>query len=245
MSQITFPHVETKSAAPTDWQRLCTLGGVTLLLQLALLLVSLAVNLIIGGEPVTAAEAFTALQNDHLAGVLRLDWATPGMIALFPFVALGLYAAFQHTRPAYGLLGLLMIVIGSLLGLANNSAFSLMYLSNLHAAASTAVQQQNYLAAGEALIAGNHWNSTAAFLAGLFMQGGFVFISLIMLRGNSFNKWTAYTGIIANGLDFLHVLVALFAPTAATMLLSIGGVFYIPWFLLLSRDLIRQGRGHS
>jgi hypothetical protein len=244
MSQIAFPQVEAKST-PTDWQRLCTLGGVTLLLQLALLSFSLIVGFSAGSEPATAAEAFAALQNDGVAGLLRLDWATAGMVALFPFVAVGLYAAFQRTRPAYGLLALLMIVIGSLLGIANNSAFSLMYLSDLHATANTAVQQQSYLAAGEALIAGNHWNSTATFLAGLFMQGGFVFISFIMLGDNSFSKWSAYTGIIANGLDLIHVLAALFAPTAATTLLIIGGVFYIPWFLLLGRDLIRQGRGHS
>jgi hypothetical protein len=136
---------------------------------------------------------------------------------------------------------MVLILIGTLLGLANESAFSMIHLGDLHAAASSAAQQEQLLAAGEAVIAANMWNSTAGFLAGIFMQGSFVFISFVMLRGQDFSKGTAYTGILSNGLDFIHVFVALFAPALAATLLSIGGVFYLFWFVLLGRDLIRFG----
>ena len=64
-------------------------------------------------------------------------------------------------------------LIGTLLALANESAFAMMHLSDLYAAASSAAQQEQLLAAGEAVIAANMWNSTAGFLAGIFMQGWF------------------------------------------------------------------------
>jgi hypothetical protein len=115
-------------------------------------------------------------------------------------------------------------------------------LSDRYAAASSAAQQEQLLAVGEAVLAANMWNSTAGFLAGIFMQGGFVFISFVMLRGQDFSKGTAYTGILSNGLDFIHLFVALFAPALAATLLAIGGVFYLFWFVLLGRDLVKLGR---
>jgi hypothetical protein len=48
-------------------------------------------------------------------------------------------------------------------------------------------------------------------------------------------------GLAANGLDLIHVFVGLFAASAATILLSIGGLFYLAWFPLLARDLLSGG----
>jgi len=207
-----------------------------------MLLLSIGIGLLLGFLPTAVEEYYQTLNHDGLVGILRLDLATMILLALFPFVAVAIYAAFRQSRPAYGLLAMLLILIGTLLGLANESAFSMMHLSDLHAAASSAAQQEQLLAAGEAVIAANMWNSTAGFLAGIFMQGGFVFISFVMLRSQEFSKGTAYTGILSNGLDFIHVFVALFAPALAATLLSIGGVFYLFWFVLLGRDLVKFGR---
>ena len=179
------------------------------------------------------------LQNNRLAGLLRLDIGTLVLITLFPFVSLGFYAAMRRSRQAYAMLALFLILIGAVLGLANESAFSLVHLSDLHAEAETVAQQEQLLAAGEAVLASNMWNSSAGFLAGIFMQGGFVFISFVMLRTRGFGKATAWSGIISNGLDWLHLLVGLGFPALATILLSIGGVFYVAWFILLGRDLYR------
>lgn len=80
------------------------------------------------------------------------------------------------------------------------------------------------------------------FLVGIFIQGGFVLISAAMLRSREFGKATAFTGILANGLDFAHVFVALVAPAIGVILLSIGSLFYLP---LLGRDLVRLGQGKT
>jgi hypothetical protein len=207
-----------------------------------MLLLSMGIGLAVGFLPATAAEQFQTLNNDGVVGILRLDLGTMILLALFPFVAVAIYAAFRQSRPAYGLLAMVLILTGTLLGLANESAFAMMHLADLYAAASSAVQQEQVLAAGQAVLAANMWNSSAGFLAGIFMQGGFVFISVVMLRGEDFSKGTAYTGILSNGLDFLHVFVALFAPALAAALLSIGGVFYLFWFVLLGRDLVKLRR---
>jgi uncharacterized membrane protein len=111
-----------------------------------------------------------------------------------------IYAALRRSHQAYTALATALVFVGMILALANHSAFSMIHLSDQYAAATTAAQRAQLLAAGEAVIASDRWHSTAGFLAGIFMQGGFVFISVVMLQGKEFSKGTAYTGLLANGL---------------------------------------------
>lgn len=245
MSELALEKVVTSYTERSDWQKVCLSGGALTFVQLGCLLTTIVVLTLVGGEPATAEAYYAALQENRLIGLLRLDFPTLLMLALFPFVAMALFAAFRKSRPAYGLLAMIAIIVGTLLGLANHSALSMIYLADLHAAAATAAEQARLLAAGEAVIATDMWHTTAGFLAGVFMQGGFVFISFVMLRNRLFSKATAYTGILSNGLDFVHLFVAFLSPALATTLLSIGGLFYLLWFPLLGRDLIRLSRAEE
>jgi hypothetical protein len=245
MSQISLSRVIENEKTGSDWNNLCKLGAVAAWLQLACLLSYLAflVFLKIEPEPSTAAGYFAMLQNEGLRGFLRLDFGTLILICLFPFVSMAIFSAFRNSRPGYAALAMLLVIMGTLLGLANHHTLSIIHLSDLHAAAADAEQQAQLLAAGEAVIAFNMWNSTAGLVAGVFMQGGFLFISFIMLRSKEFSKITAYSGILSNGLDFIHLFVAFFLPGLANTLLLIGGIFYLIWFPFLGRDLYRLGRG--
>lgn len=242
MSQLALHQVAGIETADSGWKRVCWIGGVTALLQLACLLVSAIVGITLGAEPTTAEEYFTVLQNDGVAGLLRLDFATLILIFLFAGTSFGVYAALRKKYQAFAALATTLVFAGVILALASHSTLSIIYLSERYAAATTAVQQSQLLAAGEAVVASHMWNSTAGFLAGVFMQGGFVFISIIMLREKGFAKATAYTGILANGFDFIHLFVGLFMPSLGIALLYIGGPFYLLWFPLLGRDLMRLAR---
>jgi hypothetical protein len=246
MTQLAISRIEEiEKRNLSDWVRLCRLGGVAAWLQFLSLVAMMIIIPLVGGTPESIEATYVMLQEDGLAGILRLDIATIILLALFPVLTVGLYAALRQGRQAYALLAMVLILTGTLLSLANESAFSMIYLSDQYAAATTAVQQKQVIAAGEAVMAGNMWHSSAGFLAGIFMQGGFVFISLVMLRSNGFSKVTAYSGILSNGLDLIHVPLALFAPDPAAIILGIGGIFYLVWFPLLGRDLYKIGRDGS
>jgi hypothetical protein len=62
-----------------------------------------------------------------------------------------------------------------------------------------------------------------------------------MLRSKAFSKGTAISGLAANELDFMHVFAGLVLPSLATTMLWIAGVFYLAWFPLLTRDLLKRG----
>lgn len=248
MSQLTIdrstagPRAITEAVAHTDWRRLMQTGGVAALLQIGCMIVSLVVGIAYGAEPETAAEAFAMLEANRITGILRLDFGTLVLICLLPITGMGVFAAMRR-RLGYSVFMLVMVTIGTVLALANHSAFGIVGLADQYAAATDPVLRAQLLAAGEAVIANNMWHSTAGFVAGLFLQSGFAFISIIMLQGDQFSRLTGWTGLLSNGLDLVHVPLLLVAPTLSFWLLAVGGIFYVLWFPLLARDLFRLGRG--
>ena len=242
MATSTLPHPSVPEHTDSQLRSLCRMGGIAALLQLICVLTSLVVSITVGAEPTTVEEYFTLLQQDRLVGLLRMDFSTLILICLYPLTSFGMYAALRQTNKAYAALAVALIFVGMTLALAPHSAFSIIRLSDQFAAASSVAQQEQLKAAGEAVISSGMWNSTSGFLAGIFLQSGYVILSVVMLSSKYFSKATGITGILANGFDLVHVFVALFNPSLAVILLYISGPFYLLWFPLLARDLYKLGR---
>ena len=142
-------------------------------------------------------------------------------------------------------LGLLLSFAGLTLFLATPSAFSIVPLSDKYAAATTPVLKQQFLAAGEALLAADMFNNSGAMIGGILMLVAILILSAVMLKSDHFSKYTAYVGIITHGLDLAHVLVGFFAPQVGVILMVVAGPLYLVWFPLLARDFFRLGREHN
>lgn len=217
-------------------------AGVAAFVQLACTFMTIMVVITLGGEPTTAEEYFTVLQQDRLVGILRMDLPSLLNVILFTVTAFAIYGVLRQVDDLYPALATALIFTGVAISVATHSAFSLIHLSEQYALATTDLQRSHLLAAGEAIIASDWWHSTGGAMAGIFLQGGMVLLSFVMLRSSHFSKGTAYTGMVANGLDWVHILVGLFLPTLGAILLSIGGLFYLAWYPLLGRDLFRLGQ---
>lgn len=245
MSKATLNPGAKSENADAQWQKLCTASGVVVLIQLVLVVISLVMAFTMGREPETAEGYVAMFQANRFEALLRLDFATLIQLSLFPITAMGIYAALRKTHSAYAVLAASLVIVGITLALASNSGLSMIRLVDRYELASTAAQREQLLAAAEAVISADMWHSTAGFMSGLFMQGGLAFISAVMLRSKRFSKVTAITGLVANGLDWLHVPVALLAPSLAIALLGIAAPAYLLWFPMLGRDLLRLGRGDA
>ena len=152
---------------------------------------------------------------------------------------LGLYQALKETSHTSALLATVFAFTGNTLVLSTPTALSLIPLSDKYAAATSDIARSQLLAAGEALMAGDIWHSTGAILGGVLMQSGAVLISIAMLRGGVFGRFTAWLGIAMHGLDLAHVLVGAFLPTTSAVLLAIAGPLYPVWFFLIGRRLLQ------
>ncbi|NMB87232.1 MAG: hypothetical protein GYA17_02660 [Chloroflexi bacterium] len=224
-----------------NWKRLYPLGGTAALLQLAIVLVITVAAVALGLRPANVQEYYALYQSDRLALLLRDDFTSLLLVALYLFTIPALYIALRRIDAAATALASLFVLVAVVTCFATNSGFSMLYLSQQYAAA----PRRELLAAGEAVLAADMWHSSGAYLAGILMQGGGMILSLVMLRSRDFAKATAYSGLLGNGLDLIQHVLHPFAPAVSDAIAPLMGVFYLAWFPLLAWNLFRLGRSRA
>lgn len=226
----------------SNCKSLCKLGGTSAVILLVYSLVTMAVLVVIGGQPKTAQEGFSLLQNNRLAGLVRLDVLTILAMPLYYLLFLGLYAVLKKTSGVLPAVATVLSFAGVTLVLATPSAFSWLSLSDRFAAATTDVERGQLLAAGEAILASDLWHGSGAIMGGLLLETGMLLISVAMLDGKTFGKTIAYVGVLTHGLDLAHILVRGILPAGGVILMAIAGPLYLVWFILLARDFFRLAK---
>ncbi|MGC9396518.1 MAG: hypothetical protein ACP5J4_16870, partial [Anaerolineae bacterium] len=144
----------------------------------------------------------------------------------------------RKTHPAsmviatfFGLLG-----VGIFVGL-RVAMLSVLQLSDRYAAAFTEAERLRLLAAGETLgILGTPTLQTAGFL---FIAIAVLIISGVMLQGLHFSKITAWLGIGASLLTFADYVSLIVAPSLATPLMIVSGLFWMLWWIMIGLGLFR------
>jgi hypothetical protein len=224
---------------PGDLSGLCRVGGIAAYILIVYSLATIVQMVVLGGQPTTAAEAFTLLQHNKALGLLRLDLPTLIVMPLYYLLFLGLFAALRRSNPVNALLATALASVGVTLVLATPTALSMLPLSDKFATATTDNARAQILAAGEAIMATDIWHGTGAILGGVLLQCGAVLICCVMLRGGVFGKATAWLGIVMHGLDLAHIIGGLFVPAAGVVLMAIAGPLYPIWFFLVGRRLLQ------
>jgi hypothetical protein len=221
------------------------IGSLAALLQLTAVVVLFIVTAALGLKPETAEEYFRVYQENRLVGFLRDDFLSLLLITLYLGTFPAMYAALKRVNSIHAALASLFTFIGVAVAFAIHSGFSMMYLSEQYAAAGTALEQSQLLAAGQAVIASDMWHSSGAYAAGILLQGAGMMISAVMLQSRDFSKITAWAGLLGNGSDLLQHLLHPFAPSISSALMMIMGPFYLVWFVMLGRDFLRLARNIS
>jgi hypothetical protein len=224
-----------------NWNNLYKIGAISVLVQLGVVLVIMlvATALGLGPRPTTAQEFFTMYQENKLTGILRDDFTGLFLVAMYLGSIPALFLALRRVNASAAMFASLFTLVAVVICFATHSGFSLIHLSDQYAAAASEAQRAQLLAAGEAVIASDMWNSSGAYLSGILLQGSGILFSLVMLRSKDFSKVTAFSGMLGNGLDLVQHLLHPFAPAISTMIQPFMGIFYLVWFPMLARDLLR------
>ena len=195
-----------------------------------------------GAQPETAAEAFAMLKENLWVGVLRLDLLTILIMPLYYVFIIAFCVAMKPGRNIYLLLAALLGICGNNLFLATPSVFSWLDLFKTFQVTTDAATRTQLISAGEILLASDMWHGSGAQLGGVLLQTSMTVFSVLMLKSQSFSRWTAWSGIVVNGVDLLHILVAFFAPTIGTTIFFIAGPLYFVWYPLMARDFIQLAK---
>ena len=237
---MTQPELST-----SNMKSLYTIGGVAAILQLITILTYSVLIGVLGPKPTSAEEYFAIYQASPLEAILRSDFLLLILIGLYLGTFPALYVALRRLSPVYTALATLFTIMTVALTFANESTFSLLHLGKQYVHASSDAMRIQLQAAGEAVIASDMWNSSAAYMGGILLQGSGVIISVIMLRSKEFSKVTAYSGLLGNAFDLVQHIIHPFTPSISSYIQMFMGLFYFVWFPMLARDFSRLARGGS
>ncbi len=223
-------------------KNLFQIGWVSAIAQLVVIVGGIIVMAGLGSKPDSAAEFYAVYQTSPIQMVLRGDVYNLILIGLYLGTFPALYIALRRINPVASAFATLFTIVTVVLCFATEPTFSLLHLAEKFAAAGSEAARAQLLAAGEAVIATDMWNSSAAYMSGILLQGAGVIISVVMLRSPHFSKLTAYSGLLANGIDLFQHVVHPFWPQVGEVLGMVFGLFYVVWFVMLARDFVRLAK---
>ena len=242
---MTAPDKQPRTSSQSsvfNWARFCSAAGIAAFIFLVYCLATMVQTTVLGGLPATVEEAFRVLRQSKVLGLLRLDFPTVLILPLYDLLFFGIFAALRNTDRTHAAISTVLVFLGVTLVLAMPTALPLMALSDKYATATSEAVRAHFLAAGEAILVADIWHGTGAYMGGMFVQTGAVWISVVMLRCGVFSKATAYLGIITHGLDLVHIVFVPFLPNVATFFMIIAGLGYPVWLWLVGRRLLRVGK---
>jgi hypothetical protein len=208
---------------------LCRIGGIAAILFLLYSILTMIILMVFGGTPKTAIECFKLLESNRLIGLLRLDLLTIFFMPMYYLLFFGIFKGIKGESNAYSIIAILCVFLGITLFLATPSLFSMVNLSDKYSIAATDLEKNQLIAAGEAIIASDMWHGSGAVVGSILLQIGAIILSIRMLYGGTFNRFTGYLGILTHGLDLLHIIFLMIIPSVGLMVMAIGGTLYLLW----------------
>ncbi len=235
------PQVENTSSG---WQSLYRTGGVAAFVVVALTLLEV-VGFIFYPQPSTVSGWFELYQRNWIVGLLDFWGLEVPMYVMFAVVFLALYVVLREADGGLMAIALAFVLIGVGVFLATNNAFTMLSLSNQHAAATTEAERLAFLAAGQAVLANTAQRAVGGFNVGLFLVSvAGLMTSSVMLRSETFSRTTAYLGILAHALalaDYLRQALTS-SELVALLLILPGALLLVAWFVMVGRRLRRLGQ---
>jgi hypothetical protein len=223
-------------ALDARWKPLAIVAGAASLSQVALILVQIPIYLL-SPPPSTVEGFFALLQRSPILGLLNLDLLImANAVLMFP-ILLALYLTLRRTGETAMLLALTLGIVANALAFVWNSSFTMLALSNQHAAATSDAERATLLPAGQAVLT-MHLSGTAFNAYYLLGSVVFLLIGATMLRSRIFGRLTASMAI-ASG------LLTLVPPTVGQVGLFLSLLVLVPmslWFVLIARTLFQLGR---
>jgi hypothetical protein len=211
------------------WHSLYLIAGAAALAVVASLPVALYV-FVAWPPPTSIADWFTFLQGNKLAAVVDLDLAMLIDQVLFVPIILALYVALRRVNEPLVLLGTAGGLIGGVLVIVSREAtLALPMLSDQYAAATTEVQRSILLAAGQTLL--TTFNGTAFSIGYVLIGLSGLLITGVMLRGSTFSKATACSGVAMYALGVIPPTIG----TVGVVLSLMSLAPLVPFQILLAR----------
>ena len=229
-----------------QWNSIYTLGGLATIIALLGILIDVVIGNVTGGNlsalPQTAIDRFIEFHDNKFLGLYHLDLLNiiVQMILIPSYFAL--YAVHRNVNKAYGFLALIVFLFGSVIMVANNTALSMLELSNKFFSTTIESQKLLYAAAGESMLAQGAHGSPGIFLGFFIPNIANLIMSVVMLKGKVFSKTNSWFGIIGSILMLMYVILVNFGTGVENMATDFampGGLLLMAWMIMFTISLVK------
>jgi hypothetical protein len=231
-----------------QWNSIFILGGIATIIVLIGSLLDVLIGNVTGGNlsnlPQTAISRFAQFKDNIVLGLYNLDLLNTINQIIFIPSYFALYAAHRKVNKAYAELALIIFIVGTIVFVTNNSALTMLDMSNKYYAATTDDQRILFSAAGEALLIKGAHGSLGVFIGYLLSLIANLLISFVMLKGKIFGKINSYIGIIGSIIMIIYIILVTFVPSVkniATAVAMPGGLLLMTWMIMYSIKLFKIG----
>jgi len=227
----------------SKWKSLYKAGGASALIVGALLLIETIAYIATSAPSLAdAAGWFSLFHNNRFVGLVDFGILELYALVLFVPMFLALYVVLRRVSESYMAIAAILAFTGIAVNFATSKLFSLLTLSDLYAAATTAAMKSQFLAAGQATLAvGALGGIGGSVEGGIPLAVAGLIISVIMLQSNILGRAVGYLGILANGIGLVMYFNAALAPAVSgSPFFGVFFLFSVIWFILVGRKLLQQ-----
>jgi hypothetical protein len=229
--------------ADSKWKSLTKAGGTGALIVGTLLLIETIAYIATSAPSLADATGwFSLFHNNRFIGLIDFGILELYALVLFVPIFLALYVVLRQASESYMAIAATLAMVGIAVNFATSKLFSLLTLSDLYAAATTAAMKSHFLAAGQATLAlGALGGIGGSVEGGIPLAVSGLLISVVMARSNILGRATGYMGILANGLGLVMYFNAALAPAmTGSPFFGVFFLFSVLWFIMIGRKLLQQ-----
>jgi hypothetical protein len=193
---------------------------------------------------IPVVEWFALFQSNWFATFSRLGLINIITLLLGIPIYLAFTQAHRREHPVLAPFAAILFFMGAVIYFSSNTVFSLFALSQQYAASSEA-QKPLLETAGRALLAQGADLTSGTFLGLFLVQIAGILITIGMLRGSVFGKWTGRAGLAGFILMIVFFIITAFAPEhydTAMFTAMPAALILITYQIMLARQFYHLGR---
>jgi hypothetical protein len=242
-----MPHLENNQ---TQWNSIYQIGGLAAIGAVVVGVSEIVITFLPGGNVPreTVLEWFQLFQENWFMGLRNLGLLNIMLNTLAILIFFALYGAHrQNEDQPYAALAAIIALLGIGVFYATNRAFAMLDLSRQYASATTEAQRAVVEAAGQAMLSVGKSHTPGTFLGFSLIEAAGVMMAVVMLRGRIFDQAAAYAGMLGFGMLLLFEVFSSFVAglnNLAMILVMIGGLASMAWYILIARRLFQLGTGN-
>jgi hypothetical protein len=179
--------------------------------------------------PETVAGWFWLYQESPILGLLDMDLLLSLDYLLLALVYLAIYVTLKRYEPSLMAVALVLQLLAVSIYFASTSAFEMLSLSKLYAAAETEEDKAQLIAAAQAVLVS--WQGTAFNVSYILGGLSLIITSMVMYRTEVFRKMISRLGIIMGVL----MLVPPTIGKVGVIISLLSLIPLLPWLILLAQ----------